>query len=73
MDKPLAVDRSSTDQNSLELDFQQLDSRALADLDGTALGAVINDMQEKKNASSSKHSSHSSHTAYATYSMGPIG
>jgi hypothetical protein len=73
MDKPLATHQDSTDKTSFELDFRQLDPNALADLEETALGSIVNELSTGKSIRGTKHSSHSSYSAYSTYSMGPIG
>jgi hypothetical protein len=73
MDKPVATRQDSKGQTSLELDLRHLDSNALAELEETALGAIVSELNNGKVISNTKHSSHSSYSAYSTYSMGPIG
>jgi hypothetical protein len=59
-------------ETSVELDLRRLDANARQDLEGTALGLIVNELSQSKIVGT-KHSSHSSYTAYSTYSMGPIG
>lgn len=78
MEKHVLESQDSTDRLSLERDFRCLDAAAMGALEGTALGAIVQDLKHKqaagpgRHAAYVKHSSHSSYNKYSSYSMGPI-
>jgi hypothetical protein len=67
MDKPQIDMITGYGPSSIQLDLTELDLSRLASLDGTALHAIIQELNEDSNeGGQSKHHSHSSYSTHGT-------